>query len=305
MPIVSIDQAVILIKAGDVVALPTETVYGLAADACQSESVEKIFKIKGRPSFNPLIVHVHNLEQAKKFVQFNEMAEELANKYWPGPLTLVLPRKEASDISPHTFAGLSTLAIRCPAHPIMQTIIAKLGCPLAAPSANPSSRISPTRAEHVLEDFDHQVSVVDGGPCRKGIESTIVDCTQNPPVILRHGALSAEELGIKNQHTHTNEITAPGQMLKHYAPAKPLRLNIKSVEDDEALLAFGPQYPKNAAVILNLSERGDLEEAAQHLFDYLHELDKAHVSAIAVMPIPNNGLGIAINDRLKRASYKE
>ncbi|MEO6014074.1 MAG: L-threonylcarbamoyladenylate synthase [Devosia sp.] len=289
-----------LLRAGEIVAFPTETVYGLGADATNSDAVLKIYETKGRPRFNPLIVHVADLDMARKLVEFSPLAEKLA-KFWPGPLTLVLPKRPDSGLSDLVTAGLETVGVRIPAHPLALELIRATGLPLAAPSANPSGRLSPTTAEQVTRAFKGVVPVLDGGPSQSGVESTIVAVDGDTITQLRAGALPRE--GIERaigRPVHVAEqgstITAPGMLASHYAPNAVLRLNAKSAEQGEAYLAFGPGQGT-----LNLSPAGDLHEAARNLFAMLHELDvTAH--RIAVAPIPQQGLGEAINDRLKRAA---
>lgn len=298
-----IEQAAKILQQGGVVSFPTETVYGLGADATNDRAVAKIFSIKNRPAFNPLIVHVRDIAHAKTLVEWNDVAQQLAQKYWPGPLTLVLPQKQGNNISKLVSNNLPTLAVRCPAHPMAQEILQKTNLPLAAPSANLSEHLSPTRADHVQKMLGNKVDlIIDGGACRTGIESTIVDATQSPPILLRHGAISMEDLKIfgvieKKQST----ITAPGQMHRHYAPRTKLRLNAIHVEKNESLLAFGDPLP-GAAHTLNLSTEKNIIEAAANLFSMLHDLDQHNTNCIAVQPIPNEGLGVAINDRLTRAA---
>jgi L-threonylcarbamoyladenylate synthase len=290
----AIAEAAALIASGACVAVPTETVYGLAADATSGAAVAGIYAAKGRPSFNPLIVHVTNLAAAEALAEFNEAARGLAAKYWPGPLTLVLPRKVGSSIATLATAGLPTIAIRCPAHPAMQALLLACGKPLAAPSANASGTISPTRAAHVLASLGGRIPlIIDAGPCAVGLESTIVAVGEGGQLrLLRPGPVDlglAEEAG--------GGIEAPGQMASHYAPAKPLRLNAVRAEQDEWLIGFGP-VQGNAT----LSAAGDLNEAAANLFDLLHQADASQATRIAVAPIPDKGLGLAINDRLIRAA---
>lgn len=293
------------LRAGDVVALPTETVYGLGADACQDHAVARIFALKGRPSFNPLIVHVTDAAMAQRYVEWNDRAQALADAHWPGPLTLVLPRRADSPVSLLCSAGGDTLAIRCPAHPLMREVLAGFDGGIAAPSANRSGRISPTTAAHVQDEFGGEVAVLDGGPCHIGIESTVVDCRQHPPVILRHGSVTQEQLGLSSAGQNAGgALLSPGMLTSHYAPSIAVRLNAQHVGADEALLAFG-QPLDGAAITLNLSETGDLLEAAAHLFAYLRALDKPQYRAIAVMPVPMQGIGAAINDRLARAAAEK
>ena len=304
-----IQQAGARLKAGKLVALPTETVYGLGANALDGKAVASIYATKGRPSFNPLIVHVASVEKAKEFAVFTPLAAQLAHRFWPGPLTMVLHRVPDCPLSELVSAGLDTVAIRLPAHPVMRDVLETCGLPIAAPSANRSGKISPTTAQHVAEEFTHDdVMIVDGGPCTVGLESTVVDATGDVPVLLRYGSITAEEIAQACGHqpampTQTDTPASPGMLLKHYAPTKPLRLDATDAQDGEALLGFGADAPTD--VTLNLSPRGDLREAAANLFAYLRKLDSEHdCKAIAAMPIPNEGLGIAINDRLERAARK-
>ncbi len=289
----AIAEAARLILAGQPVAMPTETVYGLAADAGNGEAVARIYEAKGRPSFNPLIVHVRNAAQAAEITDFGEDAEILAARYWPGPLTLVLPLREGAPVASLVTAGLRSVAIRSPAHPAMQALLAATGRPLAAPSANASGRISPTRAEHVLASLGGRIPlIVDAGPTAHGLESTIVALTGGPPRLLRPGPI---DLGL--DMAGGAGIEAPGQLRSHYAPSKRLRLNAAQAGADEWLIGFGP-----VAGNATLSASGDLLEAAANLFGMLHEAEASSASGIAVAPVPDDGLGAAINDRLRRAA---
>lgn len=291
-----------LLRNGDLVAFPTETVYGLGAVATDDRAVARVFEAKGRPSFNPLIVHVPDLVAAQEFGTFDADAMRLASAFWPGPLTLVVPLSARSPVSPLVTAGLSTLAIRVPAHPVAQALLRDVGAPVAAPSANPSGRISPTTAQHVLESLpDRMAAVVDGGPCQVGLESTIVQ-TGAEARLLRPGGLPAEVIeaclgGPLPRHISEGTVTAPGQLLSHYAPNATLRLNAADIVPGEVLLGFG-----DVETDFNLSRSGDLIEAAGNLFRHLHALDARRVDRIAVSPIPRTGLGLAINDRLARAA---
>ena len=290
----AIAQAAALIAAGQPVAVPTETVYGLAADATKGEAVAAIYAAKGRPSFNPLIVHVATLEAAQKIAHFNDQALALANAYWPGPLTLVLPVRSDSGIANLVTAGLSTIAIRMPAHPAMQALLKAVGKPLAAPSANASGSISPTRADHVMQSLAGRISmIIDGGACAVGLESTIVAVSADGLRLLRPGPV---DLGLTP--SASGSIEAPGQLASHYAPAKPLRLNAVTADDNEWLIGFGAVNGD-----ANLSASGDLIEAAACLFAALHEADASSKLHIAIAPITQAGLGIAINDRLSRAAH--
>ncbi len=291
-----------LILDGQPVAVPTETVYGLAADATSGEAVARIYAAKGRPSFNPLIVHVLDLEAAEKVAAVNEPARRLAARFWPGPLTMVLPRREGAAIAAIATAGLSTIAIRAAAHPVMRTLIAAAGRPLAAPSANARGRISPTRADHVLASLNGRIPLVlDGGQTAHGLESTIVAVEDNQLRLLRPGPIDARMLtevtGLPLTAAHADLIVAPGQLSSHYAPTKPLRLNAVSASAGEWLIGFGAIGGDD-----NLSAAGDPVEAAAQLFEALYAADTAPGSAIAVAPIPDAGIGWAINDRLRRAA---
>ena len=289
----AIAEAARLIAAGRIVAMPTETVYGLAADATSGEAVARIYEAKGRPRFNPLIVHVADSTQADAFARFDDDARALAERWWPGPLTLVLPLRAGAPIASLVTAGLPTVAVRAPAHPAMRALIRAVGRPLAAPSANASGRISPTRAAHVLAGLGGRIPlIVDGGPSAHGLESTIVAATGGGLRLLRPGPI---DLGLPL--ARDGSVEAPGQLHSHYAPAKPLRLDARSAEPDEWLIGFGA-----VAGHASLSAAGDLVEAAAALFARLHEADTAPQPRIAVAPIPEHGLGAAINDRLRRAA---
>ncbi|MEY8842738.1 L-threonylcarbamoyladenylate synthase [Cribrihabitans sp. XS_ASV171] len=295
-----IAHAAELLRAGRLVSFPTETVYGLGGDARQGRAVAAIYEAKGRPSFNPLIAHVASAEAARELVEWPETAERLAGAFWPGPLTLVLPLKEGHCVSSLVTAGLETLAVRVPAHPVAHALLEELGGPVAAPSANPSGRISPTTAEHVLAGLSGRIAaVLDAGPCGVGVESTILGLSGEPR-LLRPGGVAGEEieavLGHPLLRDESGAITAPGQLASHYAPEASVRLNAGHAEGAELLLGFGPMECD-----LNLSEAGDLAEAAATLFAALHALD-ARGRPIAVAPIPERGLGVAINDRLRRAA---
>lgn len=289
----SIVEAARLILAGEPVAVPTETVYGLAADATNAEAVGRIYEAKGRPSFNPLIVHVPDIAAAKRIGEFNEAAHELARRYWPGPLTLVIPLRAGSDIASIVTAGLPTIGLRVPAHPAMQALLRGVGRPLAAPSANASGSISPTRADHVLKSLGGRIPlIIDGGRTERGLESTIVAASGPTLRLLRPGPIEVDA-----EPASGDKIEAPGQLASHYAPSKPLRLGAASAEPDEYLIGFGA-----IAGDSDLSASGDLIEAATRLFDLLHEADASPKPRIAVAPVPAQGLGAAINDRLRRAA---
>ena len=289
----AIAEASRLILAGEPVAMPTETVYGLAADATNAEAVARIYQAKGRPSFNPLIVHVPDVAAAERIGVFSDGARSLTTAYWPGPLTLVVPLRPDADIAAIVTAGLSTIAIRVPHHDAMQALLRKVGRPLAAPSANASGRISPTRAEHVLKSLGGRIElVVDAGPTQRGIESTIVAATGDGLRLLRRGPVEIDAPAASG-----DKIEAPGQLESHYAPSKRIRLDANAAEPNEFLIGFGPVMGD-----ANLSVSGDLIEAAARLFDLLHEADAAAKPSIAVAAIPDEGLGAAINDRLRRAA---
>jgi L-threonylcarbamoyladenylate synthase len=306
----TIADAARLIRAGELVAFPTETVYGLGADATNERAVARIFEAKGRPHFNPLISHVPDAATAKRFVDWSETAEKLAARFWPGPLTLVLPRSKASAIALLTTAGLDTVAIRAPAHPMALELIRAAGCPIAAPSANRSGAISPTRAEHVAESLGDRVAMIlDGGSCPVGVESTVLDLTSDRPTLLRPGGTTREAIeAVVGSIALSDALPSgdaarksPGQLRGHYAPGRPVRLAATSVAPNEGLLAFGSPL-SGGWITLNLSPTGDLTEAAANLFAYLRALDRPEIARIAVMPIPQTGLGLAINDRLRRAA---
>ncbi len=289
----SIAAAARLILAGQPVAMPTETVYGLAADATQGAAIARVYEAKGRPRFNPLIIHVSELAQAVELGHFNAAAIALAEAHWPGPLTLVVPLREGAGIAALATAGLPTVALRVPAHPAMQDLLRATGRPLAAPSANASGRISPTRPEHVLRSLSGRIAlIVDGGATAHGVESTIVALADGSPRLLRPGPV---DLGLAL--AQDGGIEAPGQLASHYAPAKPVRLEASAADADEWLIGFGP-----VAGNASLSASGDLTEAAANLFERLHEAEAAGPPRIAIAPIPPGGLGAAINDRIGRAA---
>lgn len=300
------------IKSGDIVAIPTETVYGLAGDATSDQAVAKIFAAKKRPARNPLIVHYPSLDAASLDVVFNDKAKALANAFWPGPLTLVLPQSELCRISFLATSGLSTLAVRVPNHPAARALLQACGRPLAAPSANRSGQLSPVCAVQVKNSLGDSIHfILDGGACEEGIESTIVDVTGEIPVILRTGTITQVMLEAVVGKVRTWQASdnsheapkAPGMMFRHYAPSCPLRLSTDNPIPHEALIAFGEgPIPHGFTHVFNLSQRGDLAEAAKHLFDYLYQCEQLGASRIAVMPIPNEGIGIAINERLKKAA---
>ncbi len=304
-------RAAAVLKQGGLVAFPTETVYGLGGDATNDAACAAIYAAKDRPQFNPLIVHVLDATAAAEFAEITPLGQLLIDKFWPGPLTLVLPRKADCRLSMLVSAGLDTVAIRAPDHPVGRALLQASGLPIAAPSANRSGHISPTAAGHVARslpgpDQGGPEVILDGGSCGVGLESTVVDATGETAVILRPGGLSREDLesACGTPVAESHEIgpdgpRSPGMLARHYAPGKPVRLNADAADAGEALLGFGPSAPDGC---LNLSRRGDTTEAAANLFAMLHELDAGPAQAIAVMPIPDQGLGRAINDRLVRAA---
>lgn len=300
----AVTAAADLLRGGQIVAIPTETVYGLAADASNANAVALVYAAKGRPDFNPLIVHVPDKAAAERLAVFDELAERLAAAFWPGPMTLVLPLREGAPVTKAVTAGLPTIAIRCPAHAVMQAVLAKSRLNLAAPSANKSGGISPTRAEHVLASLGGAVPMIlDGGPCSAGLESTIVAVRENGWQILRPGPVTAEMIaalvGSPPVPVTDTGIEAPGQLVSHYAPAKPVRLNAETAEPGEWLIGFGVIAGDD-----NLSQGSDLDHAAANLFDALHKADASERHAIAIAPIPLHGIGEAINDRLARAAAR-
>ncbi|QFU09836.1 Threonylcarbamoyl-AMP synthase [Rhodobacteraceae bacterium THAF1] len=297
-----IDRAAQILRDGGLVAFPTETVYGLGADATNADAVARIYAAKGRPAFNPLIVHVPDTDAAERLVAFDARAQALADAFWPGPMTLVLPIHNDAPVASLTTAGLPTLAVRVPATPLARALLSAVDRPIAAPSANPSGRVSPTMAEHVMAGLGGRIeAVLDGGACGVGVESTILMPVADGVRLLRPGGLATEEietlLGDPLLPADDSAITAPGQLASHYAPAGRVRLNVTTPEQEEVLLGFGP-----VDAALNLSETGDLQQAAARLFDCLQQLDSMQVQRIAVSPIPDHGLGRAINDRLRRAA---
>ncbi len=290
----AIAEAARLIADGLPVAVATETVYGLAADATNADAVARIYEAKGRPSFNPLIVHVPDLQEAERIGEFSSDARKLAEQHWPGPLTLVVPLREGADVASLVTAGLSTIAIRVPAHPAMQALLRAASRPLAAPSANASGSISPTRAEHVRKSLGGRIPlIVDAGPTERGLESTIIAATGPQLRLLRRGPIEITGAA----EAESREIEAPGQLASHYAPSKPLRLDAGTAAEDEFMIGFGEVRGDES-----LSLAGNLVEAAARLFDLLHAADESDKPRIGVAPVPDEGLGAAINDRLRRAA---
>ena len=312
----AVARAARALAAGSLVAFPTETVYGLGADATNGAAVARVYEAKGRPSFNPLIAHVADTAAARALARFPLAAQRLASAFWPGPLTLVLPKLADCPVSELATAGLDTIAVRVPSHPLARAILTAFGRAVVAPSANRSGHVSPTTAQHVLADLRGRIElIVDGGPTPMGLESTIIACLDRP-VLLRPGALPradierevalAEAPSATASAADVDEVPiAPGALASHYAPRARLRLDARRVEAHEALLALGPTPAagtERAALVLNLSSRGDLIEAAANLFSHLRALDASGAATIAVMPVPRAGLGEAINDRLERAA---
>jgi L-threonylcarbamoyladenylate synthase len=307
----SIAEAARHLQQRGLVAFPTETVYGLGADATSERAVAAIYEAKGRPRFNPLISHVLDARDAQRYVRWSDRADKLAARLWPGPLTLVLPRAPGSPIALLTTAGLDTVAIRAPSHPVAQALIRAADRPLAAPSANRSGTVSPTAAEHVAQSLGERVPIIlDGGPCLVGVESTVLDLTTPTATLLRPGGATREAIEAVIGQVALSEalpsgesaLKSPGQLRSHYAPARPVRLGATAVTAEEGLLAFGPDVPGGAVLTFNLSPSGDLGEAAANLFSMIRGLDRPGIGRIAVMPIPEAGLGLAINDRLRRAA---
>jgi len=301
-----VEAAAKILRRGGLVAFPTETVYGLGADARNEAALAQLFAAKGRPRFNPLIVHVSDTVAAQAVAPFDARARALADAFWPGPLTLVMERPRDSRIGLLASAGLETVALRVPAHPVAQRLLAAFGGPIAAPSANPSGRVSATCAAHVAEGLGDKVNLIlDAGPCAIGVESTVVGLAGGDAVLLRPGAVPCAEIeAVIGPLVMPQDagVAAPGMLASHYAPDLPLRLNVMRVLPGEVLLAFGPHPFPGAVETLNLSPRGDLREAAANLFAHLRALDRADATAIAVMAVPQEGLGEAINDRLMRAA---
>jgi L-threonylcarbamoyladenylate synthase len=302
-----IKTAAAQLRAGELVAFPTETVYGLGADARNDKAIARIYAAKGRPSFNPLIVHFFTTKDVGREVRWNSWGEKLATAFWPGPVTFILPRSEDCQLSLLVSAGLNTIAVRVPAHEIAHKLIEKADCAIAAPSANASGKISPTTAAHVKATLLGKIPyILDGGVCTIGLESTVLDLSGDKPNLLRPGAITQEEIetivGPISVGAKNGSILSPGMLERHYAPDVPIRLNATEFSSSESILGFGPSAPTAA---LNLSSSKDLVEAAANLFVMLHALDQAGAKPIAVMPIPETGLGLAINDRLRRAATRE
>jgi L-threonylcarbamoyladenylate synthase len=303
-------EAGLRLQKGQLVAFPTETVYGLGADATNPQAIAALYQAKGRPQFNPLIAHVANTEQALHEGDFNAPALRLIEAFWPGPLTLVVPRADNGTVCDLSCAGLSSIGLRYPSHPIAREVIEHAGRPIAAPSANRSGHISPTESDHVWSDLNGRIdALIEAYASPVGVESTIIACLENEPRLLRPGGVTLEDIfektGLRMAHVESADIIAPGMLDSHYAPDAFVRLNALSIENGEAVLLFGPGKPagiEKAHSVLNLSPRGDLTEAASHLYDYLRRLDRTGATGIAVMPLPEHGLGAAINDRLRRAA---
>ena len=304
----ALEEAARLLRAGELVVFPTETVYGIGADATNARAVARIFEAKGRPRFNPLIAHMPDLAAAERLAVFPDAASRLAERFWPGPLTLVLDRRPDCPVALLAGAGLDTIAVRVPAHPAARALLRATGRPVVAPSANRSGRISPTNAAHAAEELGEKVALVlEGGPCAVGLESTIVRVLGDGIMLLRAGGVPRSEIEAVGGPLGTPEADAvrpvsPGRLASHYAPGLPVRLDATSVRAGEALLAFGPTAPEGAVETVNLSPVGDPVEAAANLFAMLRALDRPGRTGIAVMPVPNEGLGEAINDRLRRAA---
>lgn len=304
----TIGDAAHALARGEIVAFPTETVYGLGANALDARAVAKIFAAKERPRFNPLIVHVLGIEEANSYGTVSDTAHKLAEAFWPGPLSLVLNKRPGCKIADLVSAGLDTVALRAPAHPVARALLVETHLPIAAPSANRSGRLSPTTAAHVEAELgDIPAMILDGGPSPLGLESTVVRLAGEKATLLRLGTVTREAIETVldrklAQAKSDAPISSPGQLATHYAPDTKLRLGATSVSSNEALLAFGPRVPKGAIATINLSPSGDLSEAAARFFSALRELDQSGAETIAVMPVPNRGLGEAINDRLQRAA---
>jgi len=305
----TIAEAAAALRRGALIAFPTETVYGLGADATNGLAIAAIYAAKGRPSFNPLIVHFTGVEAVAALAHVTPVAARLAAAFWPGPLTLVLGKRRTCPVVELATAGLDTIAVRIPAHPVAQALLRAANLPVAAPSANRSGHVSPTTAVHVEADIGDRVAMIlDGGPATLGLESTVVDASNAEPIVLRLGAVTREDLArvlgrpIAVASGDPSQPASPGMLARHYAPGARLRLEARDVRSGEALLAFGAPVPHHAGPMVNLSAKGDLMEAAANLFSALRTLDASGATAIAVMPIPECGLGEAINDRLRRAA---
>jgi L-threonylcarbamoyladenylate synthase len=305
----TIESAASALRRGDLVAFPTETVYGIGADATNGRAAAGIFEAKGRPRFNPLIVHVADVDAAARLGRLTPLGRRLAAAFWPGPLSLVMAKQPGCPVSELTTAGLDTVALRVPSHAMAQALLRAVALPIAAPSANRSGHLSPTTAAHVDAHLGSRVAMIlDGGPTSVGLESTVVDVTGEEPVILRLGGVAREAIArvlgraVAQSEGEPDKPSSPGMLARHYAPATPLRLDASEVRAGEALLAFGGDIPEHAGAMVNLSASGDLTEAAANLFSALRALDSSGAAAIAAMPIPEVGLGEAINDRLRRAA---
>ena len=305
----AVEAAAGLLRDGELVAFPTETVYGLGADATNDDAVAAVYAVKGRPRSNPLIIHVPNVETALEIACFDKRADILAETFWPGPLTLILPRHPKCSVSNQACAGLNTVALRIPANDTALDLLRKTRRPIAGPSANASGRTSPTTARHVEQSLGNAVSLIlDGGSCQVGIESTVVALVHERPLLLRPGGIPVEKIelliGAISEPVRSSDLapSSPGRAISHYAPNLPVRLNATGVDAGEALLAFGPDVPEGAARTLNLSPGGDIDEAAANLYRMLLELDDPVFTQIAVMALPDTGVGRAINDRLRRAA---
>ena len=298
-----------ILRRGGLVVFPTETVYGLGANAADESAVSRIFSVKGRPPTNPLIIHVTGIDAAAALGDIDPLARKLAERFWPGPLTIVFRRRDDAGLAPAATAGFATVAIRAPAHPIARALLQAAGCPVAAPSANVSGRVSPTRAAHVRAQLGATVDlIIDGGPCTIGLESTVLDLSRDTPAILRPGGVSQEQLeaiaGPLAPPTDEAKQHSPGTLARHYAPRAQLRLNASEARPGEAYLAFGPAAQASPGFSRNLSPTGNIAEAAANLFAMLVELDELNAEIVAIAPIPDHGLGVAINDRLRRAARR-
>ncbi len=303
-----IAEAAALITRGRLVSFPTETVYGLGADATKDAAVAAVFDAKQRPEFNPLIIHIGDAAAAPDLVEFSDIAARLADRFWPGALSLILPRRADCPVSLLAGAGLDTLALRVPDHDIARALLTASGCPIAAPSANRSGEVSPTRAGHVADSLGGKVDLIlDGGPCRLGVESTVLDLTRKIPAILRPGGVAREELEhaigpVEDSLQTSSQLSSPGMLASHYAPRLPFRTGATEIHEGEALLSFGRHAMTGFTEERNLSLHGDLTEAAANLFAMMRALDRSEFTGIAAMAVPEEGLGRAINDRLKRAA---